>query len=170
MRIHQFKLQYDPEQDRILFLLNTVTRDEFRFHLTRRFVKLLWPVLQKLLKDDYQKQSPETAHVADALLAFEKEKVMPQVDFAKQYSAEVQNFPLGEGILLLSRIAVKKAGQGEILCLLPRDGRGVELPANRKLLFSLCKVLKDAAGKAQWDLDLAESGDEASMAGPRVLH
>lgn len=170
MQIHQFKLQYSPEQDRIVFLLNTITQDEFRFYLTRRFVNLLWPVLQKLIKDDYRKKAPDNTQIADALMAFEKEKVLPQIDFGRQFAEEIKQFPLGEEIILLSRISVKKTDEGSILCLLPTRGRGVELPANRKLLFGFSRVLKDMVGKAEWNLDLAEGGDTSLMGGSRVLH
>jgi len=45
MRLHQLKVDYDAEQDRLLMLVATNEGVELRLSLTRRFVKLLWPLL-----------------------------------------------------------------------------------------------------------------------------
>ena len=45
MRLHQLKVDYDAEQDRLLMLVATSEGMELRLSLTRRFVKLLWPLL-----------------------------------------------------------------------------------------------------------------------------
>jgi len=47
MRLHQLKVEYEPEQDRLLMLVATNEGMELRLTLTRRFVKLLWPLLVK---------------------------------------------------------------------------------------------------------------------------
>src|ERR1700704_1586161 len=47
MRLHQLKVDYDAEQDRLLMLVATSEGVELRLALTRRFVKLLWPLLVK---------------------------------------------------------------------------------------------------------------------------
>ena len=41
MNIHQIQMAYDQRQDRILLRLSTREHTEFRFWLTRRFVKRL---------------------------------------------------------------------------------------------------------------------------------
>ena len=48
MRLHQLKVDYDAEQDRLLMMVATSESVELRLALTRRFVKLLWPLLVKL--------------------------------------------------------------------------------------------------------------------------
>ena len=51
MRLHQLKVDYDAEQDRLLMQVATSEGVEVRLWLTRRFVKLLWPLLVKLAED-----------------------------------------------------------------------------------------------------------------------
>ena len=45
MRLHQLKLDFIPEQDRLLLRVSTDTRLEVRLWLTRRILRLLWPLL-----------------------------------------------------------------------------------------------------------------------------
>ena len=51
MRLHQLKVDYDAEQDRFVMLVATNEGMELRLALTRRFVKLLWPLLVKLAEE-----------------------------------------------------------------------------------------------------------------------
>ena len=41
MKLHQLKVEYDAEQDRLIMLVATSEAVELRLALTRRFVKLL---------------------------------------------------------------------------------------------------------------------------------
>ncbi|QLQ33522.1 MAG: hypothetical protein HZT40_20145 [Candidatus Thiothrix singaporensis] len=43
----QIQARYVEEEDRILLRINTVADEEFRFWLTRRFLRRLSPVLQE---------------------------------------------------------------------------------------------------------------------------
>ena len=51
MRLHQLKIDFEAEQDRLLMLVSTSDQVEVRLWLTRRFVKLLWPLLVKLAEE-----------------------------------------------------------------------------------------------------------------------
>jgi hypothetical protein len=51
MKLHQLKVDYNAEQDRLLMLIATSDGVELRMWLTRRFVKLLWPLLVKLAEE-----------------------------------------------------------------------------------------------------------------------
>jgi hypothetical protein len=52
MNIHQIQMLYDKQQDRVLLRVSTRDQTEFRFWLTRRFVKRLWGLLLKMLERD----------------------------------------------------------------------------------------------------------------------
>lgn len=171
MQLHQLNLQFDPEQDRLIFRMNTTQREEIRFYLTRRFVRLLWPVLQDLLKNDFRRREPETAHLADTMLAFEQESVVSRMDTSQDFARGGEQFPLGKKPVLLSRIKVKKMPRGgDMLCLHPREGQGIEFPVNSRFLHMFCSALKDVIKKAQWDLELAEAESPLSPAEGRLLH
>jgi hypothetical protein len=51
MRLHQIKIDYVSEQDRLLMQLATSDANEVRMWMTRRFVKVLWPLLIKLAEE-----------------------------------------------------------------------------------------------------------------------
>ena len=51
MRLHQLKIDFAAEQDRLLMLIAASEKVEVRMWLTRRFVKLLWPLLVKLAEE-----------------------------------------------------------------------------------------------------------------------
>ncbi len=174
MNIHQFNMQFNPEEDRILFRLNTVSREEFRFSLTRRFVKLLWPVLMQLLDHDIKKREPEKAHAAKEMLDFEREKVVSQTNFEKKYAEDAaMTFPLGEMPILLSRIQVKQGPHGNLLCLHTSQGKGLEFPVNNSFLHPFCKLLEDSTTRAQWELNLPVARPQnvnVQQQAPRVLH
>ncbi|QTA87854.1 hypothetical protein [Desulfonema magnum] len=173
MNIHQFNMQFNPEEDRIIFRLNTVNGEEFRFFLTRRFVKVLWPVLLQLLSNDLKRREPVKAHVVKEVLEFEREEVVSKANFKQQYVEQAKTFPLGEDIILLFRIQVKQAPGGDILCLHPSKGKGIEFMVNNTFLHPFCKLLQDAVIKAQWELDYLFAQNrpvEKAQPSPKVLH
>ena len=48
MRLHQLKVEFRPEEDRLLMRLATDTGAEVLLWLTRRCVKRLWPLLMNM--------------------------------------------------------------------------------------------------------------------------
>lgn len=176
MKIHQFTLQFHPEQDRLVFRMNTVEKEEFRFYFTRRFVKLLWPVLLQMMEDDYKSRRPETVSpMTGAILEFEHEKVISQADFKQRYAEDTEKYPLGKDPVLLGQIRVKKIGNASVLCLLPSQGQGVEFHAGSGFLHTFCKLLHDTVAKADWDMRLHLPGEIPQGVKPkagqaRVLH
>ena len=55
-QLHQMQITYVPVEDRLLYRVNTKHRQEFRFWMTRRYVKLLWKGLIDILK---KREAPE---------------------------------------------------------------------------------------------------------------
>jgi hypothetical protein len=51
VKLHQLKVDYNAEQDRLLMQIAASDAVELRMWLTRRFVKLLWPLLVKLAEE-----------------------------------------------------------------------------------------------------------------------
>lgn len=172
MQIHQFNMQFHPEQDRIIFRLNTTGHEEFRFYMTRRFVKLLWPVLMQLLEKDYKRREPERSHLANVILPFEHQEVVSKADFNQPFAEQSMAFPLGEEAVLLSRIQVKQGPQGDILCLLPTDGRGIEFGMTPQFIHTFCKLLHDVVSRAEWDMDFVFVKQVETMQQPQshLLH
>lgn len=173
MNIQQFNMQFNAEEDRIFFRLNTVQKEEFRFFFTRRFVKLLYPILLKLLENEYKIREPERAYAAKDLAAFEHESIVSSANFHKEYTENSETFPLGETAVLLTGIKVKQEPVGNILCLFGSGGKGVEFQVDSRFLHIFCELLKNVVSKAEWELDFMFGeavGNEMNQMANRVLH
>jgi hypothetical protein len=100
MRLHQLKVDYDAEQDRLLMLVATSEGMELRLSLTRRFVKLLWPLLVKLAEEASPRiRTQANPEARKALLGLEHEHAVSKADFSKPYDAAGSERPLGEAPL-----------------------------------------------------------------------
>jgi hypothetical protein len=153
-RLHQIQFRYVPQEDRILLRIKTTERSEFRFWLTRRYVKLLWPVVVKMLESDQRVQLQPTAEAKSAVLSFQHEKAIRKSDFSTQYREDAAELPLGESPVVLAKIQIKKAGSsGDLLCVHPESGKGIELAMNETLLHSFSKLLTDAIKVSEWDFE-----------------
>src|SRR5678815_3974713 len=105
MKLHQLKVEYDAEQDRLLMLVATSEAMELRLALTRRFVKLLWPLLVKLAEEASPRiRTQANPEARKALLGLEHEHAVSKADFSKPYDAGTSERPLGDAPLLLARI------------------------------------------------------------------
>lgn len=152
--VHQMQMSFSVVEDRLFFRFNTTDKNEFRFWFTRRYVKLLWSVLEKLLLNQIQSSLPITNNAQKALLSFQHEQVVAQSDFSKQYEHENMKTPLGEMPILLSRFQIKMANNGDsILCFHPEKGNGIEMNVDEKLLHSFAKILISSLSKTGWDLE-----------------
>lgn len=174
MSIHQVSMQFQPEEDRIVLRLNTVRNEAFRFYLTRRYIRVLWPVLTRLLASDFNRREPDKGHVARDVLDFERREAMSRANFGQAYEETEMRFPLGDEIRLLIGARVKEGPQGgNVLCLITQGGKALEFGVNSRFLHTFGELLKSTVQKAEWNLDGLFGAGAAKVAGPsgpRVLH
>ena len=155
---HQIQISFNAEQDRLLLRLNTAgrTKAEFRFWLTRRYVRVLWKALLNMLQQHQPKEVKESqSPIAKPMaIAQEHKEVVSQADFQTQYQ-ESHVFPLGEEPILVSKVQLKQDEKGnQILGISPQEGEGVQFGLNNQLMHSICKLIVDATNRAEWDLNL----------------
>jgi hypothetical protein len=169
MRLHQLKVDYDAEQDRLLMLVATSESVELRLALTRRFVKLLWPLLVKLAEEASPRiRTQASPEARKALLGLEHEYAVSKADFSKPYDAGESARPLGEAPLLLARIQTGHDRSGQpVVALHPAEGQGITLTFDSVLLHSLCRLLQAAVKKSDWDMELKLPGTEPQDAAER---
>lgn len=149
--IHQMQMSFVPVQDRLLFRLNTTDHAEFRFWLTRRYVKLLWATLLQQLESAQPYQNPD---IRATVAALEHQQVIATTDFKTAYQEpENKHFPLGEEPILAARLQFKQHPQGtQILCIHPDKGQGLEIGVDQRLMHSLCSLLSQCVKNTDWDL------------------
>jgi hypothetical protein len=162
MNIHQIQMQYDRLQDRILLRVSTSERAEFRFWVTRRYVKLLWTILIKMLE-----REPAAAVYADesvrrTMMGFQHTDAVRAGNFDRKYEEAASTLPLGDAPVLLSRVTAKQiTGKHQLLCMHPEQGQGIDIAVDAALLHRISKLVIDAVGQAGWDLKFAMDPDMA---------
>jgi hypothetical protein len=157
-QISQIQVAFSPLEDRLLLRVNTGDRKEFRFWITRRYLKLLWPVLLKMLADNPQVRLQASVEARQTVLSFLHEQAISQADFSREFEESDSQLPLGSTPLLLARIQVKHdAQERQVLCLHPEQGKGLEIAVNDKLLHALSRLIIEAATGCGWDLALVKT-------------
>ena len=155
MRLHQLKLDYIPEQDRLLLRVSTDNQLEMRMWLTRRALRLLWPLLVKIVRSSPEIALQSNPQARDALVGMQHERALRQANFADPFEETPRELPLGPEPILVARIQSKKDDGGNlVLGLLPQRGQGIHLTLDNTLLHSLCKLLQNAVAKSDWDIVL----------------
>ncbi len=176
MRLHQLKLDFIPEQDRLLLRVSTDNQIEVRLWLTRRALRLLWPMLVKLVRSSPEVALQSDPQARDALVGMQHERALRRANFANPFEEAPRELPLGTEPILVTRIRTSKDGGGNlVLGLLPPQGKGIHLTLDDTLLHSLCKLLQNAVAKSDWDIVLelptllAQSAIDAATA-PKTVN
>ncbi len=155
MRLHQLKIDFVPQQDRLLLRVTTDSKVEVRLWLTRRALRLLWPILVRMVRASPEVARQNNPEARDALIGLQHEQALRQADFSQSFEEMPRDLPLGAEPLLVARIHASKDQAGnQILGLLPLQGQGIHLTLDYTLLHSLCKLLQDAVLKSEWDIVL----------------
>ena len=64
--------------------------------------------------------------------------------------------PLGETPVLVTQCKAQRRQDGvHLLSLYPSRGQGIDLSLDTRLLHIVCKLMRDAVARADWDLQLA---------------
>lgn len=157
MQITQIQVVGDTLQDRLLMRIATASHEEIRVHLTRRFVRELWPHLVTLLADHLSTPAASEPASAENLKA-----AAPSTAYDEPYRNDNPTYPLGSTPLLASEAVLEATGPGKARMIL-REARerAFTLALNAELLQGLCAMLRSAATKSGWDLALDYSGPPA---------
>ena len=168
MRLHQLKIDFVAEQDRLLMLIAASEKVEVRMWLTRRFVRLFWPLLVKLAEEASPRiRTQPNPEARKALLSIEHEQAVQKANFSQPYDESARATPLGAEPLLLARIQTGHDPSGApVVAMHPAEGQGVTLTLDPVLLHSVCRLLQAAVKKSDWDMDLKLPGVEPQESVP----
>ena len=155
-QLDQIQISFAAAEDRLLMRVSTQASEEFRFWLTRRFVKALRPALgQSLTVQPRIKTQPDPV-VKQELLRFDHEVAVQGSDFQTPYKGTERALPLGEQPLLLTRLQVRaRADGGIVLVVGPAAGSTIDIALTPQLIHSFVALLEHALQLAQWDLEPA---------------
>jgi len=156
MKIHQIQIRHEESEDRLLLRLSTSDNHEFRFWLTRRFVKRLWGLLVRMLEWDQAVRQQVDTETRRTVLDIQHEGYAQQADYSKPFQEAPRRMPLGEAPMLVAKATGKKGDGGiQALSLYPQQGQGIDMTLDTKLLHIFTRLLRQAVAKTDWDMDLA---------------
>jgi hypothetical protein len=176
MRLHQLKLDFVPEQDRLLLRVSTDNQIEVRLWLTRRALRLLWPLLVEMARTSPEVALQSNPEARDAIVGMQHEQALRQADFAKPFEEAPRAMPLGSEPILVAHMQVNKDNSGiHVLGLLPQQGQGIHLTLDNTLLHSFCKLVQNAVARADWDIvlqlpALQSATDASGEAAPKTVN
>ena len=153
-KLHQLNINYVPIEDRLMLRINTLSGDEFRIWLTRRFTDLLLNLLGKEI--DKYGGIPTLASTTETKDMFKKGAM------EKRYEEEkVINYPLGEAGILACKVKCNSTQEENLaLELLPEDGKGITLNLNKTLLFMFYNLLSQGCAQSAWRINEENTGDK----------
>lgn len=145
MQVQQLQVVFEAIQDRLLLRVSTKTQEEIRVHITRRFLRELWPAMTAML----------FGHLGSHPAAPASGEPASAGNFEHPYQNDNPILPLGSNPLLPAEAKLEPAGAGVCKLTLrePRE-RSFSVNLNADLLQALCSMLRATSRTAGWDLDL----------------
>jgi hypothetical protein len=152
--ISQMQMVYVAEEDRVLFRVNSLDKQEFRFWITRRYAMLLVKVLKDHKQVDPDVSTQVTTEAKEAVQAFKKEKAMSEARFNRNFNEDGNEFPLGQSIQLAFKLSYGMKDDGNLhLSIQPREGKGINIVINQEINITLTQLLLTASQQGGWGLD-----------------
>jgi hypothetical protein len=148
----QFAAKYLPEDDRILLRIGHADK-EVQVWLTRRLVKLLWPVLGQIAVKLVDKRATAPA-VRREISDLQRQVALQQADFSTPYRQEREAIQ-DASPLLATHLVVKSLPDGTTSLRL-QDARstGVDLPMDTAVHSGFCELIRKCAAESGWDITL----------------
>src|SRR3954466_6147562 len=95
MTLEQIRIDFIPEQDRLLMRLASGDRNEVLLWLTRRCVRLIWPLLMKMTASVPHIAQQPLPEAREALLGMQREQALAKANFSRPYDAAGGRGPRG---------------------------------------------------------------------------
>lgn len=155
-RLHQMTMSYVAAEDRIMFRLSTTSEIEYRMWFTRRFVRILWGALIKVLERHPTIRDDMTENVKEAVLGMQHQEAVQQSDFQQPHRDGNADLTSNTGPLLITGGSLVPGENGLTTVKLTADNKQqVSFNLNEQLLHAFCHLMVSAAVKAEWELDLS---------------
>lgn len=170
MDLHQIQITYQAEEDRLLCRTSFKAADgslqEVRAWLTRRLTRRLWSATIDALETQVGLDKPHASHASADIVGMEHhahvEEIRDSGSFNAPYRSDIGSYPLGEAPILVADVNFTlNPGLPIRMNLAPTQGYGIELAFTLSVLHGFCSLLREAALKSDWDLELSMPGTTA---------
>lgn len=154
MSIKQLNTTYLLQEDRILFRINTHSKEEFVFLFTRRIALFLLAATEHLVEKQLeQRHDPNTAK---AVADFEKKSLVDVGSSGPEFEAG-ESFPLGQAPLLVLEVTCSIAppdqASGEALFSIDfvlANDQSINLKLPKPMLIAMRLLLENHGDQASW--------------------
>ncbi|MBU3557634.1 hypothetical protein ICN18_08325 [Polynucleobacter sp. Ross1-W9] len=167
MTIQQFNANYLVHDDRLLFRINTINDEEYRFWFTRRVTVFILTATRHLLSKNLEKQ--HTPEAAKEIVQFGQEAAkVGQTGSDGKLSAlpfkPASIYPVGTDPILVMDVKCSMAKEGAedvlLLDLMLPAGGALNLKMAGNTLHAMCALLTQLAEHAQWLLAAPEGSQD----------
>ena len=149
MNIRQFNAGYLPNDDRIIFRLNTTDHKEYIFWFTRRITHYILMSTGQFIENEYKKLTPSVEKVISEMNQPEKQETV----FNKAWEPGVQ-YPMGGDAVLVmdARCTLLKTENQDVFSLdfIFPGGGSLNLKLTVPVMKSLLLLLDELNIQAKW--------------------
>lgn len=150
--LQKILLTYDQVQDRLILSFYAHDFTEYRFWVTRRMVKSLWDVLQRLRDALSKSELQEREEDRRAAKQVKPENTSPEGD---KFGNRMSRRPLGEEPLLLCKVMAKPVDKDHIAFRLEdQHGKSIDFTGSSNIVALLSQLILATLPKTSWDLEL----------------
>lgn len=160
--ISQMQMLFVPEEDRVLFRVNSADGKQFRLWLTRRYIQLMLQALKLHSESDPDVSAQASPDAKQAVQSFKQEQAMQSANFQQAFREEAEQLPLGDTAVLAYRLNYRVEGELLHLGIEPKQGQGVNLAINRDINASITRLIYAAAQQGDWQLSSSTSAATGS--------
>lgn len=164
----QIRFEYKPAEDRLLLCVTRKGGDtapmESCCWITRRFVRIFVKAIDRLIADELAGDIRLSPDALEQVKQFQQEAALARADISTSSDAMTPGLTDGMTPLLCSILKITRKSRGKYtLSLLDHKDIGIHLTTGMDLIYTLRKMLLDAAGHAGWHTPLLPSADEESQ-------
>ncbi len=166
-------MRFSNEQDRILFAFSSTDKVEYRVWLTRRFVRLMWKALMKIIAVQPDMGAGFEPHVREAILGVKHQESVQALNVSQPHDAKRENKKLTKEPILVTGCTSRVEKDGTLLSLelIMKDGSNVAFYLNEEIFHSLFHLLIQSTTQAEWNLNLQVGDPQVTIPkGGRPLH
>ena len=143
--LHQISLSYSSEEDRLLLVITTQEREEYRVWLTRRYTSMLLGVIHKIIE--------EFGGLSDQTVGKEVQNRFKGGAFDKPLDKNFGSLPFGEDGILAYGIKTEKVDDKQYaLELFAKDQLKVSFGFDKANLIMFHDMLQQSLLKTNWEL------------------
>lgn len=144
-QIHQISLSYSSEEDRLLLIITTREREEYRIWLTRRYAGILLGVVRKIIQD--------FGGLTDQSVSQEVQHLFKGGAFDKPLEQNPVSLPFGDDGILAYGLTTEQIDATQFAIeLFSKEQRKISFGFNKANIVMFHNLLQQCLLKTNWNI------------------